>query len=215
MLFTIIIFIEAACFLAATVFLKDKEQGWWRSFILFMLVTLSIETSGYILYFQLGKQNHWLFNIYLPVEIGFLFFVLYRICKHYFKVLPILLISLLFFLCIYIWQSITLDWRDYSEYANTFASVMIILTCCLFYYYLLKLDINLELMRFPPFWVISGIFIFYLGSIGCGLFERPLTEVFKRTGIPIRYIIMLVLNFILYGCWSWAFLCRYRYKILS
>ena len=214
MLFTIIIFIEAIC-LGFAVWSLRKEDQWWKYFIHFLLLTVLVETAGYILYFRYGMSNHWLFNLRLLPEIAFLFFVLYRLNSNFFRVALWLGIAFALFLMIYGWESFRSGWKSYSANANTLASITIIITACLFYYYLLKQDTFVEITSYAPFWIVSGLLIFYLGAFGCNLFVKQLTDIYKRTGVPIRFIIMLVLNFILYACWAYAFLCRYRHKISS
>lgn len=214
MLFTIIIFIEAACFLFALFYLRT-QKGWWKNFIWFLGLSVLFETGGYFLYFVYHIQNHWLFNIFLPIEISFLCYVLYHICRNYFKIQWYLLVVLAGFFIMYLIESVQSKWTEYSGIANSFASVVIVLLCCLFYYFLLKGERYIHLNTYPQFWIISGLFVFYLGSIGVGLFVNQLAAIYIKSKIPIRYIIMLVLNFILYACWSYAFLCRYRQNISS
>jgi hypothetical protein len=70
-------------------------------------------------------------------------------------------------------------------------------------------------LQHPPFWIVTGLFFFNFGSIACNLFFDYLMVKIPKEYIPINYIIFTVLNFILYGCWSYAFICRYRQMISS
>lgn len=214
MLFTLTIVIETICLLVALFCLSKAQMGWWKSFLPFLLLTVTAETTGYILFFVQGKNNHWVFNLYLLPEMCFLFLVLFKLSREYFNAHYLLIPGFIFFLFFYIMESFQSGWLAYSSQANTIASVIIIAAACQFYYYLLKKETDVDIMYYPAFWIISGLFIFYLGSIGVGLFVNQLTQVYKSTGLPLRFIIMVVLNFILYASWGYAFLCRYRQKIL-
>src|SRR5678815_4941322 len=84
MLFTIILFIETTCLLFAVLCLR-KEHSLWKGFIPFLILTVAVEATGYILFFVEGLNNHWVFNLYLFFEMAFIFYLLYRLCREYFK----------------------------------------------------------------------------------------------------------------------------------
>lgn len=214
MLFTIIPAITTICFLASLLLLKG-EKGWWKLFIGFLGLTALVEITGYVLFFQLGQKNHWVFNLYLPLEISFFFFILNRTCDSLFNVKKLIAIAWGIFIILYLVESIQSSFAEYSMYSNLYAAVLIIIITLFFYYQLMKQETYIELGSYAVFWIISGLFIFYLGTVACNIFQVQLTNLYNRLGLPIRYIIMLVLNFILYATWSYAFLCKFRQRTLS
>jgi hypothetical protein len=213
MLFTIVSVITTICFLLSLFFIKN--DSWGKYFIPFMALTAAVEWTGYILFFRFGYENYWLYNAYLLVEICFLFSLLNSFTRVYTRSTRWFIAAWLIFIALYLWESSHSRFREYSGYANLYASVCIIIACFFFYYFLMKQPDYINIMRYGAFWVISGLFFFYLGSVACNVFKSQLTQVYEKTGLPIRYIIMLVLNIFLYSCWSYAFLCRYQQKISS
>lgn len=213
-MFTIIFWIVSVCFIVSITCLS-KNDSWWKWFVPFLAFTSLVEGTGYFLYFIQHKQNHWLFNVFLPIEISFIFYILYKICSQLKDLKTFFSFVTIIFLSIYLIESIDSDWLEYSKFANIFASCMIIIICFFFYFLLMKQTDVVDIWHHSPFWIISGLFIFYLGSIGCNLFGTQLSHIYFITQVPIRYIIMIILNFIFYTCWSYAFVCKYRYKISS
>ncbi|HEU4470435.1 MAG TPA: hypothetical protein VFR58_05080 [Flavisolibacter sp.] len=208
--FTIIPFIEAICLVTALYFLFKSKMGWWQYFIPFLLLTLAVEIAGYMLYFELNQPNYWIFNIYLPIEVCFVFYVLDKLGKERLAGTILLWLALLLFLFIYLKETYESKGLQYSSMANTFASLVVIFFCFIYYYSLLKQEDYIDLRRHPDFWVISGLFIFYFGSMGINLFPSQLSQWYLRTGVPVRYTVMLALNLFLYACWSYAFIWNYR-----
>jgi len=212
--FTLIIWIELACLLICTVNLWSNRQ-WWKGFIWFMLLTVITELAGFLFYFHIhpGRSNEWIYNTYLPLEMGFKCMVLARIMKGYHVKMYWFIGAYAVFFLLFLYESYGNGFIRYDAMSNMFGSILIVLCCCLFYYRLLRAREYVDLPRYPPFWIVSGMFIFYFGSTGLNTFVVQLQRIYASTGIPIRFIIMVVLNFILYACWSYAFLCIKRNRI--
>ncbi|RYY56645.1 MAG: hypothetical protein EOO09_05815 [Chitinophagaceae bacterium] len=214
--FTLVIWIELASFLFCIASLRG-QRDWWRIFTWYMLFTVLLELAGFLLYFHLfkGSSNEWLYNLRFPVEMAFFawFFLktmaAYRIRPQWFITGWALVVAA------WMYESYTDRFMGYSDSANLLASVLIIISCCVFYYQLLRAKEYVDLPSWPPFWIVSGLFIFYFGSTGLNVFSDRLSAIYRTTGIPIRFIIMVVLNFILYTCWSYAFICIKRNRISS
>lgn len=204
---------EVICLASSFFYLSNGKVGYWGYFRWFMLFTLLLEFTGYILYFIYHLNNHWLYNINLPVEIIFISAVLYKICSPYFKVQYWLLPGLSLFASFYFYESMHSHFLSYSIISNNIASVMIIIICCLYFYFFLKKEEYVDIYKHPPFWIIAGLFFFYFGSTACNIFYTYLASINLKQQIPVRFIIFALLNFILYSCWMRAFLCKYRQTI--
>jgi hypothetical protein len=214
MKYTIIIFFEIICLLVSLFYLYKKES-YWKNFIWFLLLTVAVEISGYFIYFIFHHSNHWMFNIYLLIETLFVSWILYKLCKDYFNCKPWILTGLIIFIIAYLYESIKSNFLEYSFNSNTIISTFIICICCMYYYYLLKNIEYVNLIKHAPFWIIAGIFFFYFGRIASNFFFDYLVSLNKDSIKPVRYIIFIVLNFILYSCWSYAFICKYKQIISS
>ncbi|MBN9295821.1 MAG: hypothetical protein J0I41_02370 [Filimonas sp.] len=195
--------------------LTKAKPAWWKSFIAFMVFTCIIEVIAYRAYFVHHVSNHGIFNIYLPVEVLFVSFVLYKICQPYFKSGPVFIAGSVIFLIAYFIESFKSRFGEYSSAANNIASAFFIIMCCVYYYCLLRKEETVDIVIHPAFWIVSGCFFFYFGGTACNFFFTYLSSLNTKTFIPVRYIIFIILNFILYACWSYAFICKYKHKISS
>ena len=214
MLFPFSQIFEVVCLFFAFRYLTGTEKSFWKSFRWFLLVTVLLETAGFILQ-NTGGNNHWIYNLYLPIEVLFKFYVFYKLCKGYFKVQYWLLGFLAIFAILYLSESIDNGFREYSYVSNSVASVAIIILCCFYFYYFLKKEEYVNIYEHAPFWVITALFFFYLGTTACNIFFNYLASIYVKQHIPIRYITFTMLNFIMYGCWSYSFVCKYRQTISS
>jgi len=214
MIFTIIVILCFLCWLSALFFYRKEKGGYSLSMVWFMGLTTVVELTGYLVYFQFHqKNNYWVFNSFLPIETFFLAWLLHKIVKPYFNSRPWIILGLATFSVIYFYESIQHGFLGMSMSAKKFASIFIILLCLCYYYFLLKKEEYVPLKTHPPFWLVTGCFFFYFGSICCDFFFEYLKTVNSISIKPVRYIIFIVLNFLLYSCWSYSFLCRYRQTI--
>ena len=79
-----------------------------------------------------------------------------------------------------------------------------LLICCLLYYYQLLNSVKVvHYQKLQPFWVSTGILVFYLGFLPLIVFQSYFIEV-----IPGEYqIAITILNIALYGLIAYSFLC--------
>jgi hypothetical protein len=206
--------VEYVCMIFAFRYLAGEKNVLWSSFKWFMLLTVVVETVGYVLLVS-DIVNHGMYNIYLPLETFFKFYILYLLCRDYFKVSYIVVPFLLLFSAIWIYDSVITDFTKYGVRSNSVASLGILVICCAYFYFFLKKEEYVNIYEHPPFWIITGLFFFNLGGMAVFVFFDYLASIYLKQHIPIRFIIFTLLNFMLYGCWSYSFLCRYRNKALS
>jgi drug/metabolite transporter (DMT)-like permease len=216
MLFTLITLIVFTCFIFSLICLQKNETGWWQKFRWFLLLTTLVEGSGYCLFFIFGIKNHALFNSFLPVEYVFISWVTYKLSSPYYNCRPWIGWGLAVVITIYLYESFTAKFNGYSANSTIAASVFFTLLAGLYFYYFMKHDKPEKLGTFPPFWIIAGIFIFYFCGTGINFFFDYLA--FVNTVHPFnlkltRYKIQIILNFILYACWAYAFICKHRQTI--
>lgn len=213
MLFLLITCIAGCCFLATLFCLRGLRAGWWVHFIWFTGLAFLVEGSGYLLYFKYGISNHALFNLFLLVEYLFLSWAIHKLSKDYYRSGIPVIIGLTAVLAVYFYESISSSFRAYSANSFMAASIYFTLLCGLYYYFFMKQEQHVEIERFAPFWIITGLFLFYFGSTAIDFFFRYFAahnaqnpKTLKLT----RYKIFIVLNFILYASWAYAFICRQR-----
>lgn len=205
------VFFESICLSFALIYLR-KSNDWWVLFIPYLIIVLVTETYGLFLIMHLKQaNNYWVHNLYLPIYFCFIFFALFKIKNGLIKIKKWMYILPVFILASYFYESVLHHFHNLSIITYNIFNVFIVLICCNYYYYLLKNDHFIDLKKHAPFWIITGLFFFSFGSISY-LFFDALSQINIKNGLPIRPIIFIILNFILYSCWSYAFLCRYRQK---
>jgi hypothetical protein len=206
----ITVFEEVACLFFAILWLSKKGAGYWAGFIWFMLFTVIVETIGWLLHIYYPKQhNHWLYNIEMIVEVLFLAWIFYRILQPLFNSKPWIITGLTLFFVSYIIEGYPSRYIRYNYLTDSLAAVLFVIASGAYFYFLLKNEGYVTLFRHPEFWLVAGIFFFYFGSTAANLLFQELMTYNIAKGVSIRFIIFPVLNAILYGCWSYAFRCRY------
>ena len=208
--------IELICFIISIFCLTNKKVGWCNHFVWFLLLTVIAENTGFFSYFYFHvKDNHWVYNTFLPVETFFIGWVLYKVCQPHFNSKPLILSGLAAFTISYLIESIKSRFTDFSSIANILFSIWAIVICFTYYYRLLKDETNITISTHAPFWIITGIFFYYFVSTSANLFFKYLIEINKIKLVPIRYSIFLFLNLTLYGSWAYSFICIQKKTISS
>lgn len=216
MVFTIIVTLALLCWVSSLFFLRKEKTGYLKHMIWFLGLTTLAELTGYLVYFQFHqKNNYWVFNAFLPIEIFFLSWLFYKILSPYYNSKPWILAGLTIFSAIFFYESFQQNFAGMSMNAKKFSSLYLILLCLSYYYFLQKNEEYIQLKKHPAFWIVTGCFFFYFGSVACDFFFDYLLTINNTSIKPVRYIIFIVLNFILYSCWSYSFLCKYRQAISS
>lgn len=213
--FPYIIVIEALCCTCGFIFL-NKDKTVWKYFKWILLLIVLKEIVGYAtVIFMPDKNNHWWFNIFLPVDFVIYTLIFHHSCKRYFQDKWLIILGFVCFTIIYGYESYQSSFLKYSLVASNIAAVYYLLFCCLYYFFLLKQEEYEDILGSPVFWIITGLFVFYFARTACNVFFTYLVEINEVLLKPVRYIIFIILGFILYGLWSYAFLCRYRQRISS
>ncbi|MBD1393346.1 hypothetical protein [Mucilaginibacter glaciei] len=198
------------CFLMALVFLFNDKDAAWRLMILFLLASLATEVLGIFMRHAV-HSNLGVYNIYVVIECGFTSFFFYHLYGNYSGKLKWLLAWLAFFLVMYIAELLYNNFADFVFISATIMSVVFVLASLLYYFLKMQDDHFEPLLSSGPFWWVSGALFFYFGSTACNLFFDYLkdhdTAIYSRS---VRYVVFVALNIVLYTCWSYSFICRYR-----
>jgi len=180
-----------------------------------MAIVALTESSAVFVYILTHKPNYWVFNCYQPIQIGFISWVMYKLTKPFFNSKWLIISFAVISFIIFISENYNSGFLNWSKITKTYFSIFTVIEALLFYYYLLQQESNISITRYPPFWIITGIFFFYFVSITSNLFYDTLSSINKNLTKPIRSTIFLVLNIILYGCWTYAFIWKKKTAISS
>jgi len=201
--FTVSTVSELVCLLVSFCLVNDRSLV-WRSLILYMLITCLAEFSGVYIE-RTGSSNHWVYNILVIFDAGFMSLMFAHLFKRYEKS-RFIIVGLILFIALYTYQLTT---QGLFEYDNlTFASMSVVyVVYCLYYYLLLIRDEDYANIRYSPaFWWVTGAVFFYFGNTACNLFAYQFGD--YKTYQRLSYTIFKILNVLQYGLWSYSFICK-------
>jgi hypothetical protein len=199
---------EILCFLIAFVCLRKDKVWIWKYFNLFLLITCLAELTGVYLKRHHQMQNAWVYNILMVFEISFVSLMLLRIFSTYVKAKAFILCSIILFALLFGYELFSHGIFVYNNLTYTVMSVIIV-TYALFYYYgLINSDNDVRVGFSAEFWWVTGCLFYYFGETACDLFYDKLQAVYVTPLHTLTYYIYALLNILLYGCWSYSFICR-------
>jgi hypothetical protein len=204
--FNITVCVEIVAFMAALFFLHNKAASYWRLFILYLALTILTEFFGFYFHFRLEKPNYPLYNFLMIVQAAFFSFMFYKF--HSSKKLGLwILIVFAAFLLFFIAEGIYNSFTAYHRYSRLFLSVMVVLFSCTFYFAMLKNDSLKTPLKYPPFWITTGLFFFYFGTAAMFAFYDKVSQIKLSGTISFYDLVMGSLNCIFYGSWIFGFIC--------
>lgn len=207
------IIFELIC-LCFAVFTLPKVKAPWTLFILYLLFVVGIESYG--LY---AAENHisskMVYNIYVLTNFYFVQAILYKICNlNSTGKIPAWIFSVLFIL-FYGGELMYNGPEQFTLTSMILSNILITIQSLYYFYSLMTQDDFVQLKSHAPFWLVAGLLIHAFGSTASFLFYEYLVAINKELKIPVRQVIIPFLNFILYGSWSYAFVCKYQQRISS
>lgn len=204
--------------LSAMFSLKSFRLNWprpYKFFSIFLLFTLAIEifavTWKIFLFKALGNNysdsNLWIYNIYLIPEYMFYFLLYYSFLKTKIvkKAFVLLCLSYLCFaICNLFWiQSL----YNLNSYTIISGNILVILMSLNYFNQSLN-DRGLKRQTSNPlFWISTGAFIFFSGSLPYFIFMNYLIKNNIAMAIAL-FNILLILNTFMYSLYLIAFLCN-------
>ncbi len=213
--FTLYTSAELFCFITALVCLFSVRERYWRFFIAFMFLTCLVEfiaTPLKEMYKADPKpenSNAWIYNLLLLLQIGTFLMMFYNLIGKYVQSKIIILTGLVILLSLYGYELLTNHHGvyDYNVLTYSVLSVMMVLYSLYYYYLLLNNEEYTDLKVLPEFWWTAGTLFFFFGTTAINLFYRLLVSVSAVSMLYISYI-SNILIVILYGCWTYAFICK-------
>lgn len=203
------VIVEIICFLLSLATFKKNDSWAWISFRLYLLVVCVIELIGSYLKAQ-HHVNQWPYNILLIFQITFTCYFFNNLFVKYLKSKPIITIVIIgFFILVslYIYQWISGSFYTFYELTYNVMTIVFIMYSLHFFYLLQKDNQYIDLKLYDHFWWVFGVFAFYFGSTAVNIFRGKL-HIMINNKHYLTYYINMVLNIILYSCWSYSFICR-------
>ena len=213
---TVNICAELFCLIVAITCLTKDFNLIWKGQIVFILITCVVEIEGLRLkkdyvralngHLSLPHGNVWLYNILLVLQAIFISLMFYDVLKKYIKSWPVITCGLAILTLFY---TIDLDQHGvFKKHNNTTLAMSILFVVYgYYYYYLLIKDVrDYNLSTLSAFWWVTGALFFFFGQITSTVFFQILSTIDIK--IITTYTIYKILNVILYGCWSYSFICK-------
>lgn len=197
---------EVICFLVSIICLLKSNSLIWRCFIPYLLITCITEFIGIYL-----KRNHhtnqWPYNILLIFQILVVSVMFMQLFNNFIKSKVIVTCGLILLIVLYMYDIVIHGFLLFNELTYNAMCVLFVLYCLYYFYLLLNSEQYIELKYSPEFWWICGALFFYFGSTAVNLFRDLLTPIIVN-GLNITHYIYIILNTILYGFWSYSFICK-------
>jgi hypothetical protein len=184
--------------------------------ILFMAITCITEMIGVYLKTRNhadplhAHHNEWLYNILLVFQVGFISLMFRNLFNTYVKSDPVIFGGIAFLALLYICDLIRHGVFNYNNLTNTVASILFVMYSLYYYYLLLKDNAYEKLHNSASFWWVAGMLFFYFGRTACNIYfsQAPLIKLPPNQQHNLAHSIYIVLNIILYTCWSYSFICK-------
>lgn len=207
---------EIFCFLISAIFLIRDRSAFWRLFIVYLFLVCITETCGIYLH-GLRINNYAVYTIFLLFECAMVSAFFYYIFRKYSDKMYVFYIWAAIFILAYSIELYSSHFHAFPFQTATFMSVVFVIASLYFYLLIIKDEKFRKLGTYPPFWITNGILFYYFGSTACNVFFDYLVQNDHSyiLNLSVRYIIFNILNLLLYGCWSYAFICRYYQRKLS
>lgn len=205
--FTPSITAEVVCLLFALICLIRDNKIMWKCMIVYLLITCVAEISGR--YFAKTYHNsQWVYNIFILFEFGFTTAMFTYLYRHYAYRRYVIVFGVVLFIVLYAAGLLSNGVLVYSNLTFTVMSVLFSLYSLFYYYLLLKDEVYTNLSLSAEFWWVAGTLFFYFGTTVCNLFNAQLDTITISPKHHLSYFIFKGLNIILYGLWSFSFVCR-------
>jgi len=209
--------IEWMCFIASILFINNATQPkYWKLFPIYLGIMVLVETYchyiGRIAFAY--KGNHAIYNGFFLIYYSFHLYIFSKIIN--LKNIRIICAILSLILLV----SYLSEWMHQGYFflfyrTNTIFSGILVLLCILYYISLFKQDEYHDLLKDVSFWFATGCLIFYATNVAVNAFFLELVRTKIKGQVSIRYVIMAILNIIMYSCWIKSFLCLRNKQIYT
>jgi len=196
--------------ISLTIFFQPGAENYLKYFSLFLFFNCCFDIyTNYSAYMRIN--NLFISNVTTMITIGYYLFLLRQIV-HNPKGKNVLLICLLTYTLLSVLNLFLLQKTTVFNTMTFCLGCLFVVAACIYYFFdLFQQSKSLNLLREPPFWICSGLLLFFACSFpiqGLNNFMASLSKVVLENLL----IIFVVVNILLYLSFSIAFLCRLKIK---
>lgn len=204
----IIFFIALSLIASFKIYGQEKSEFYLKLFPPYLGLSLLIEIVAIYLV-QIGAKNYILYSVFGIIEFAFFLFVLSEIIKKK-SVRKIIRITLVLNVLVSTSNILFFQTGTYTSISYSFGSLLVVVFSIYYFFELFRYPKFIRLVKEPSFWICSGILFYYC----CSFPLLGLTTLLSYNTTPLlirnAYIILSVLNCLLYTLFIIAFLCRSR-----
>lgn len=214
MLLPIYLWFEIIALIASLLFYYHFKENKLKYFVPFLFFIVCYELGDYNDLFTIRNTNHWAINIITTIEFLFYsFFIRATFSNSVLKKASLVAIISILILTVLNITFIQGFWRLHS-YTFLLGALVIIFLSCSFFYELLNIDIkNGSVLKYPLFWIVTGILFFYLGQFSFFTFFEYMAYTKDYSYFILFRYISNFSNAILYTCLSIGFACTSQMSI--
>ncbi|WP_046755294.1 hypothetical protein [Kordia jejudonensis] len=197
---TFFLYFQIAALVAAIWYWKRYKHSTQRHFLWFLMYVVCHEIVGLSYKYFFKMSNDIFYNLYTIISFLFYFLWFYKILqkRKWFVHIILTTFSILFLYDLF-------DKNPFHElYLNPIivGSFGVLILTISYFVELLNTDSIVSFARSQTFWIVTGLFSFYIGLLPLLLFHAYL-----KYGSDFYTIVITVLNVVLYGCYLKSFLC--------
>ncbi len=193
--------------MAAVFLIKKPRKHPWLLFPVYLLIAMVLEWFNFIgLNYKLLKNNQWLYNSFMPVYGLFYFYVFNHIIKLK-RIKPFVLLLSISFLGVLLWEGFSHGFSNFFFRTLIYLSVVQLFLCGLYFYSIFQQDEYSDLLKDAAFWFVTGTLFYTAIVASTSIFFSELLKLQVKNQIPLRAILVVLGNIIMYGCWIKSFLC--------
>jgi len=192
--------LELTAAILATIYFGKYKESTEKFFLYFLWYTFVVELLGAYLGYVVDVKNFWLYNAFTITSFLFYFYWYHSILEsQLFKKLVFVFSAI--FLIVAAWSLVYHNWVEYHKYTFITGALSVLVLTLFHFYQLLYSDEVLIVKYKLSFWISTALLLFYMGMIP--LFS--LSGYIEFRGLSYL-VILLILNSILYGCYSIGFI---------
>lgn len=204
-IYVFFLFFQIAALVAAIWYWDLYKDSTQRYFLWFLIYVVCHEITGLCLQHFFKIINDILHNIFTLISFPFYFYWFYTILK---KRKWLVYVVCTAFIIAFLYDSIHLYPFDYMYLNPIIIGAFCILILTISYFVeLLNTDSITKFARSQKFWIVTGLFSFYIGLLPLLLFHAYL-----KYSSNFYTIVITILNVVLYGCYFKSFVCLKKIK---
>lgn len=185
-------------------FKKFKLPVFLRFFPFFLFVTVTFEAFGHYLLAR-DIVNYTIFNFFGIFEFSFYSFVLYHIITNTGLKAFVLYAVLIYMIVALAYNFIEFKNRFHSLIYVT-GSALTVCFSCFYFYGLFRTPTSRNPARHPGFWICFGLLFYY----SCTIPIYTFSDFIAGTIFEVYSFILGICNYLLYTCFTIAFICFLR-----